>query len=156
MENALQLVYWIFPSSHNHGSGKWLYLKGNDPIGDTPILDFHDYGRKSTGYWRQPVLPHVSFAKAWFFRIKSEKKSGRIRYRSRVRPILGSIQICHDWWMATARLHSLKLTASLHLKMDGWKTFSFPFGMASWEVLCLFQGAYIGNNNRKFWEAVGF
>ena len=25
--------------SHNHGSGKWLYLKGNDPIGDTPIFD---------------------------------------------------------------------------------------------------------------------
>ena len=25
-------------------------------------------------------------------------------------------------------LHSLKLTASLHLKMDGWNTFSFPFG----------------------------
>ena len=22
------------------------YLKGNDPIGDTPIRDFHDYGRK--------------------------------------------------------------------------------------------------------------
>ena len=21
-------------------------LKGNDPIGDTPIFDFHDYGRK--------------------------------------------------------------------------------------------------------------
>ena len=26
------------------------------------------------------------------------------------------------------RLPSLKLTASLHLKMDGWKTLSFPFG----------------------------
>ena len=24
---------------------KWLYLKGNDPIGDTPIFDFYDYGR---------------------------------------------------------------------------------------------------------------
>ena len=33
-------------SFSNHGSGKWLYLKGNDPIGDTPIFDFHDYGRK--------------------------------------------------------------------------------------------------------------
>ena len=22
------------------------YLKGNDPIGGTPIFDFHDYGRK--------------------------------------------------------------------------------------------------------------
>ena len=22
------------------------YLKGNDPIGNTPIFDFHDYGRK--------------------------------------------------------------------------------------------------------------
>ena len=22
------------------------YLKGNDPIGDTPIFDFHDFGRK--------------------------------------------------------------------------------------------------------------
>ena len=28
---------------------------------------------------------------------------------------------------------SLKLTASLHLNMDGWKTFSFPFGMAYFE-----------------------
>ena len=27
-------------------------------------------------------------------------------------------------------VHYLKLTASLHLKMDGWKTFAFPFGMA--------------------------
>ena len=26
-------------------SGKWLCLKGNDPIGDTPIFHFHD-GRK--------------------------------------------------------------------------------------------------------------
>ena len=23
------------------------YLKGNDAVGDTPIFDFHDYGRKS-------------------------------------------------------------------------------------------------------------
>ena len=23
-----------------------LYLKGNDPIGDIPIFDIHDYGRK--------------------------------------------------------------------------------------------------------------
>ena len=23
---------------HNHGSGKWLYLKGNDPIGENPSL----------------------------------------------------------------------------------------------------------------------
>ncbi len=28
----------------------------------------------------------------------------------------------------TVVVHSLKLTASLHLKMDGWKTFSFPYG----------------------------
>ena len=27
-----------YPFSDNHGSGKWLYLKGNDPIGDTPIF----------------------------------------------------------------------------------------------------------------------
>ena len=26
--------------SHNPGNGKWLYLKGNDPIGDTPIFDW--------------------------------------------------------------------------------------------------------------------
>ena len=29
---------------------------------------------------------------------------------------------------------TLKLTASLHLKMDGWNTFSFPFGMAYFQV----------------------
>ena len=28
----------IYTFSHNHGSGKWLYLKGNDPFGDTPIF----------------------------------------------------------------------------------------------------------------------
>ena len=26
------------------------YLKGNDPIGDTPIFDFHDYGRLGGGF----------------------------------------------------------------------------------------------------------
>ena len=31
-------------------------------------------------------------------------------------------------WPEKLRLPSLKLTASLHQKMDGWKTFSFPFG----------------------------
>jgi len=31
----LGLIY-SFP--HNHGSGKWLYLRGNDPIGGTPLL----------------------------------------------------------------------------------------------------------------------
>ena len=37
-----------------------------------------------------------------------------------------------DGWFALKkmRLPSLKLTASLHLKMDGWNTFSFPFEMA--------------------------
>ena len=34
-----------------------------------------------------------------------------------------------QWWESTSTRH-LKLTASLHLKMDGWNTFSFPFGMA--------------------------
>ena len=35
--------------SHDHGSGKWLYLKGIDPIGDTPIFSLnHDYGRKGS------------------------------------------------------------------------------------------------------------
>ena len=28
----------IYTFSHNHGSGKWLYLKGNNPFGDTPIF----------------------------------------------------------------------------------------------------------------------
>ena len=31
------------------------YLTGNDPIGDTPIFDFHDYGRKGKGEHRQVV-----------------------------------------------------------------------------------------------------
>ena len=32
-------------SSHNHGSGKWLYLKGNY-YWRGPFFDFHDDGRK--------------------------------------------------------------------------------------------------------------
>ena len=37
----------------------------------------------------------------------------------------------------TDMIPSVKLTASLHLKMDAWNTFSFPFG-----ALCLFSGAF--------------
>jgi len=33
----------VYSFSHNHGSGKWLYLKGNY---HWTIFDFHDYGRK--------------------------------------------------------------------------------------------------------------
>ena len=36
--------------SHNHESGKWLYLKGNYYWRD-PFFDFHDYGRKCIPYW---------------------------------------------------------------------------------------------------------
>ena len=35
---------------YHHGIGKWLYLKGKDPIGDTPIFIFHDYGRKGNRF----------------------------------------------------------------------------------------------------------
>ena len=31
------LAIYSFP--HNHGNGTWLYLKGTDPIGDTPIFN---------------------------------------------------------------------------------------------------------------------
>ncbi len=49
---------------------------------------------------------------------------------------------------------SLKLTASLHLKMDGWNTFSFPFGISPY-----FQGRTVSfrecsfqqKNNSFFW-----
>ena len=34
------------------------YLKGNDPIGDTPILDFHVYGRKGID-GGDPILTSV-------------------------------------------------------------------------------------------------
>ena len=41
-------------------------------------------------------------------------------------------------------LPSLKLTASLPLKMDGWNTMKFPFGAAFWPIfgddVCYFQG----------------
>ena len=37
-------------------------------------------------------------------------------------------------WMNIWTLTSLKLTAILHLKMDGWNTFSFPFQMAYFQV----------------------
>ena len=43
----------LYSFFYNHGSGKWLYLKGKDPIGDIPIftsmimggrvIDFRDY-----------------------------------------------------------------------------------------------------------------
>ncbi len=36
-----------------------------------------------------------------------------------------------------SELISLKLTASSHLKMDGWKTFAFPFGKPYLQVLLL-------------------
>ena len=36
---ASQSGQTLYSFSHNHGSGKWLYLKGNDPIGDTPTFD---------------------------------------------------------------------------------------------------------------------
>ena len=39
--------------------------------------------------------------------------------------------------LALDGLPSLKLTASLHLKMDGWNTFLFPFGAFP----AYFQGA---------------
>ena len=39
-----------------------LYLKGNDPIGDTPIFNFHDYRRKGSNryfawanFWSRPL-----------------------------------------------------------------------------------------------------
>ena len=39
----------IYAFSHNHGSGKGLFLKGNYYCRG-PILHFHDYGRKGTIY----------------------------------------------------------------------------------------------------------
>ena len=38
-------------SPSNHGSGKWLYLKGTSSyyVLEAPIFDFHDYGRNCTG-----------------------------------------------------------------------------------------------------------
>ena len=43
------------------------------------------------------------------------------------------ITICFFYPISCVKKPSLKLTAILHLKMDGWKTFSFPFGMAYFE-----------------------
>jgi len=43
-----QKILWRYDwkTRDNHGSGKRVYLKGSEPIGDAPIFRFHDYGRK--------------------------------------------------------------------------------------------------------------
>ncbi len=43
------------------------------------------------------------------------------------------------------------LTASSHLKMDGWNTFSFPFGMTYFQVLRLWvSGRVLHTNSRRY------
>lgn len=48
--------YLLTLSPINHGqSGKWRYLKGNTPIGDTPHFYLnHDHGRKGSMIFSQP------------------------------------------------------------------------------------------------------
>ena len=44
-----------YSSSHNHGSGKWLYLKGNDPIG-------------GAHFWTSMMMGGRVFPTFWFYR----------------------------------------------------------------------------------------
>ena len=49
-------------------------------------------------------------------------------------------------------ISSLKLTASLHLKMDGWNTRTFPFGAFRPIFrcyVCQFQGGYLFSTIRN-------
>ena len=49
------------------------------------------------------------------------------------------------------RLHSLKLTASLHLEMDGWKTIVSFWGPADFQgLLLLVSGECIGGGFKEF------
>ena len=55
----------LYSFSHNHGSGKLLYLKGNDPIGDTQIFDWTMIMGGSVGQFHHGVTLANRWVQDW-------------------------------------------------------------------------------------------
>jgi len=51
-------------SFYHHGSGKWLYLKGNHTIGGTYFSLNHDYGRNKVPSW-EPLPCPINKSQIW-------------------------------------------------------------------------------------------
>ena len=92
------------------------------------VLSAGILGECRAGALQNPITHHPW---DWYIYLHVINVYGKWLGKYTIHGSYGFYMILYDF--ISKRLPSPKLTASLHLNMDGWKTmFYVPFGMASW------------------------
>ena len=118
------------------------YLKGNDPIGDTPIFNFHDYGRKGkTPFIYTSTRPSllVGLRLATTSWIQAGMKATPTILLGDLSEISGSF--CWNKWRDRKKVHGKRLKMGIFLSLPG----------KSWKMELLFESTWICKRSRYYY-----